>query len=52
MMSDKMNDFLKWFNNPSQREDREKAMEMSGIPLEIRTRRLLTELRYTVSSVL
>jgi len=48
-MSDKMNDFLKWFNNPSQREDREKAMEMSGIPLEIRTRRLLTELRYTVS---
>jgi hypothetical protein len=49
MMSDKMNDFLKWFNSPTQREDREKAMEMSGIPLEMRTRRLLTQLKYTVS---
>jgi hypothetical protein len=38
--------FQDWFANSDQRKDREKNMEQSGIPLEIRTRRHLKKLGY------
>jgi len=46
-MTDKeLSHFPNWFLNDSSRRDREIAMEQSGIPLEIRTRRVLKELGY------
>jgi len=39
-------EFTKWFGNPSNRSDRERQMERTGISLDIRTRRQLRTLGY------
>jgi hypothetical protein len=48
-LSDDSNEFQDWFGNANQKELREKAMESSGIPLEIKVRRRLAQLSYRVS---
>ncbi len=42
-------DFLGWWQNKENKSDREREMERSGIPLEIRARRILTKSGYRVS---
>jgi len=46
MSSDSLNEFSSWYNNPEQKAAHEKAMLMSGIPLEIKARRFLAKLGY------
>ncbi|MFI5449662.1 MAG: hypothetical protein ACHQ03_07855 [Candidatus Bathyarchaeia archaeon] len=48
MSSESSNEFSDWFNSPDQRSDREKAMLMSGTPLEIKAQRFLTNSGYRV----
>jgi hypothetical protein len=41
-------EFRAWFSNDVTKKDREEAMERSGIPLELRIRRVLESLGYYV----
>jgi hypothetical protein len=40
-------DFLNWFKSANERRNRERMMERSGIPLELRARRNLRQLEYS-----
>jgi hypothetical protein len=46
---DSSDEFSKWFSNPEQKSVREKAMLMSGIPLEIKARRFLANNGYRIT---
>jgi hypothetical protein len=49
MSLENTNEFHDWFDNPDQRSAREKAMLISGVPLEIKARRFLTSSGYRVT---
>jgi hypothetical protein len=49
MSPENTNEFHDWFDKPDQRSAREKAMLISGVPLEIKARRFLTSSGYRVT---
>jgi hypothetical protein len=49
MTDRELSDFPSWFLNDTNRLDRERAMERSGIPLEQRTKRVFRDMNYHVT---